>query len=225
MGMNNPAEHKRLMPLKTGKPCKGAMTVEYVVIFPFVILVVMLLIYLGLIYYQQALLQSVVSRNSQGWAFLWGYDAQKVQPAEGILSREGYGSEGLYWQVFSGAGRKKEIIRSIILKDYEEKTLLRSSRDVMVDVSYENYLILQKVGVRVTAVYPIPMKGFFQAIGLPGDITLQAFSKTTVHDPKEFIANVDFLMQIYDESGAKDWVTEKCKPLTDSLKKVRDYFK
>lgn len=200
------------------------MTIEYAVIFPIVIFIVLLLVYFGLIYYQQALLQSVTARNTQDWAFLWGFDAEKVQPGEGIFNFEGYSSEGLYWQIFSGVNRKKEIIRSAIREEYERKSLLRSSRDVQVDVSFENCLITQKVGVKVTAAYPLPMKGFFQAVGLPGELTLQAFSETTVHDPKEFIQNVDYLLQIYEESGAKDWVMEKCKPLTDSLKKIRNYF-
>jgi hypothetical protein len=201
------------------------MTVEHAVIFPFVIFIVMLLVYFGLIYYQHALLQSVVAGSTQNWALLWGFDAQKVQPGEGVLSLEGYDSEGLYWQMFSGADRKKEIIRTAIREEYERKSLLRSSQDIQVEVSFENFIIFQKVGVKVTAAYPMPMKGFFRAIGLSGDFTLQAFSETSVHDPKEFIQNVDFLLQIYEESGAKDWVMEKCKPLTDSLKKVRDYFK
>lgn len=203
----------------------GAMTVEYAIIFPFVIFVVMLLVYIGLVYYQQALLQSVVTANAQDWAFLWGYDAKKVQPGEGILGAEGYNSEGLYWHIFPEANRKKEIIRNAIRKDYERRSILRSNRDVQIDVSFENYLIFQKVDIKATAVYALPMKSFFQAVGLTGDFTLQAYSETSVHDPKEFIQNVDFLLQIYEESGAKDWVMEKCKPLMDSLKKVKDYFK
>jgi hypothetical protein len=61
--------------------------------------------------------------------------------------------------------------------------------------------------------------------GLSGDIRLQAYSETTVHDPKEFIQNVDYLLQIYEETGAKDWVQEKCKPLADTLKQIKEYFK
>lgn len=207
------------------KACDGAMTVEYALIFPLVLFVLMLLIYFGLLYYQQALLQSVVSTNTQNWAFLWGYDARKVNPGEGVLTGEGFLSEGLYWQLFSGAAGKKEIIQEAILKEYYGKSLLKPSREVLVDVTYENYLIIQNVGIRVTAEYPSPMKGLFQAVGLSGDIKLQAYSEMTIHDPKEFIHNVDFLLQIYEESGAKDWVQEKCKPLTDALKKVKDYFK
>ncbi len=205
--------------------CDGAMTVEYALIFPVVLFTLMLLIHFGLLYYQQALLQSVVSTNAQDWAFLWRYDALKVKPGEGVLTNEGYLSEGLYWQLFSSAAAKKEIIKEAILKDYHNKSLLKTSREVIVDVTYENYLIIQNVGIRVTAEYPSPMKGLFRALGLSGDIKLQASSEMTLHDPKEFIHNVDFLLQIYEESGAKDWVQEKCKPLTDALKKVKDYFK
>jgi hypothetical protein len=107
--MKSCGEPKPVLPrhaIKVRSSDNGAMTIEYAVIFPFVIFVVMLLVYFGMVYYQQALLQSVVTGKTQDWAFLWSYDAEKVQHGEGILSRDEYGSEGLYWQVFSGADRK-----------------------------------------------------------------------------------------------------------------------
>ncbi|NLN63961.1 MAG: pilus assembly protein [Clostridiaceae bacterium] len=205
--------------------CSGAVTIEYALVFPLVIFSVMILIYLGMVYYQQALLQSIVSEQTQNWAFLWGYDANEVQQHGGVLSREGYQSEGLYWHIFSNPESKKEIIRNTIAEDYQRRSLLKSDRGLEVHVTYDNYFIYQKVGVQVTATYSSPIKGLFQVVGLSGDISVKASCETTLHDPKEFIHNVDYLLQIYEESGAQNWVQEKLKPLQNSLKKMKDYFK
>lgn len=207
------------------KKNKGAITVEYAMIFPLVIFCVIILIYLGMIYYQQALMQSIASENAENWAMLWGYDAQKVESSIGVITRDAYQSEGLYWQFFSSADRKKDMIRREILEDYRKRSLLKTIEDAEVNITYQNYLLFQKVGVEITAKYPSPMKSFFQSVGLSGDIKLRAYSETTVHDPKEFIHNVDYLLQIYEESGAKEWVQEKLKPLKDTLIKVKDFFK
>ena len=43
-----------------GTATKGAVTVEYVLVFPIVILCVVIIIQIGLLYYQQALFQDVV---------------------------------------------------------------------------------------------------------------------------------------------------------------------
>lgn len=206
------------------KPIQGAVTVEYAIIFPMVIICVIILIHMGLLYYQQALLQSVTAENAQNWAFLWGYDAEKIQPPEGVIHRKVYQSEGMYWQIFSGASRKKEIIRFAIEEEIYQKSILKPIDGVAVEVRYHNYLIIQKVGIKVTANYSWPVKGLLQSIGVSGDVRMEAYSETMIHDPKEFIHNVDYLLQIYEETGARDWVQEKCKPLVDSLQRVKAFF-
>jgi hypothetical protein len=204
----------------------GAMTVEYAVIFPFVIICVMILIYLGLMFYEQAVLMSVAGENVQNWALLWGFDPNTIQAEEGITSHDSYISKGLYWQLFaSDITDKKNFVQNSIREDLKRRSILKKAKEVEVDVNYQNYVIYQMVGVKVTACYPLPLKGLLKHFGLSGDIKLQAYSKTSVHDPKEFIHNADYLLQLYEETGAKDWFGEKCKPLVDSLKKIKEYYK
>lgn len=211
---------------KAGKHRAGAITTEYALVFPVVILSVYIIIYFGLVYYQQALLQSVTAENAQNWAMLWGYEAPEVNSGEGVTTAVIYRSEGLYWHIFLNPEEKKELIRKKILRELNEKSILKEARGTEVEVTYKNYLISRKLCVQATASYPLPAKGFFQAMGLPGDITLRACCHTAIHDPKEWIENVDYLLQIYDETGAKDWLEEKCKPLVDSLRKIKEsYFK
>ncbi len=204
---------------------KGAVTIEYALVFPVVIICIMILLYIGLIYYQQALLQSVVSENAQNCALLWGYDFDTLDTGEGITSMEAYQSEGLYWHVFSDASPKKDMLQEGIKDELLKRSILKPSKDVEVEVIFHNYLIVQKVGFKADITYKLPFAdGLLKVLGQSEGIKLSAYSEITVYDPKEFIHNVDYLLQIYDESGASDWVKEKLEPVKNSLNKIKGFI-
>ncbi|NLY18618.1 MAG: pilus assembly protein [Clostridiaceae bacterium] len=206
------------------KSCKGAVTVEYALIFPPVIFCVFILIFIGLVFYQQALLQSVVSENVQNCALLWGYDFNKLELQEGIVNKESYLSEELYWHIFSKADRKKLILQDNIRKQMKKRSILKPSGDVDVEVSFHNYFLVQKVGFKAEMAYKLPFESLIRFFGLPDNIKIRAYSEIVIHDPKEFIHNVDYMLQIYEESGAGELIREKCKPLLDALNKIKSFI-
>ena len=215
---------KKTLIKKVNQSLKGAVTIEYVLIFPFVIFCVFILIFIGLIFYQQALLQSVVSENAQNCALLWGYDLNKLNMTEGVTNTESYLSEDLYWHIFSKADRKKLLLQNYIRNEINKRSILKPSHDVDVEVVFHNYFLIQKVGLKAEMAYKLPCDNFIRSLGLSGDIKIQTYSEAVIQDPKEFIHNVDYILKIYEESGASNWVKEKCKSLLDSLNKIRSFF-
>lgn len=209
----------------TGSATKGAVTVEYVLIFPFVILCVLIIIQIGFLYYQQALFQSVVGESIQNWAMLWGYDVGRVTAEKGITDRNAYESEGLYWHIFSGAHAKKTVLENEIECLLLESSIIKPKNGIKVEVTFKNYVIVQKIEIHAAAIYPSPCGKLLQLIGFPEEIELETYYETTVNDPKEFINNIDYLLQIYNETQAKDWVESLCEPLVESLKKIKDQLK
>jgi len=146
---------------------KGAVTIEYALIFPIVILCVFILMFIGLVFYQQALLQSVVSENVQNCAFLWGYDFNSLKMNEGITGKKSYLSEDLYWQIFSKADRKKSILRENIMHEIKKRSILKPSGDVNVEIVYHNYFLVQKVGFKAEMAYKMPCEGFLDPLDCP----------------------------------------------------------
>ena len=89
----------------------GVMTVEYAIIFPFVNTHCHALIYLGMTITNRHCCSLLFSKNTQDWLSCGDMTRKKFNREKEFSTREGYGSEGLYWQVFSGAKQKKEIIK------------------------------------------------------------------------------------------------------------------
>lgn len=207
------------------KRYSGYVTVEYAVIFPIVIVCLLLLIYLGMLYYQQSLLQSVVSENVQNLALLWGYNLQHAEMRSGIEDRDTYLNEELYWQIFSNPDERKKKAVETVKNDYLAKSIIKPSGNIDVQIEYTNLLVHKKVGIRARTSYPMPFKGFFKLVGFPEGVIIDVYSETIINDPAEFIQNVDYLLQLYEETGAKDWVEDKFKPLANTLKEIKDYFR
>ncbi|NLG87938.1 MAG: pilus assembly protein TadE [Clostridiaceae bacterium] len=204
---------------------KGAVTVGYVLIFPVVILCVVIIIQIGLLYYQQALFQSVVGESIQNWAMLWGYEASLVNAEKGITGKDSYVSEGLYWHIFSGADVKKNALEKDIKRLLLKSSIIKPKGEIKTEVEFTNYIIAQKIDIRAWVVYPSPCGKLLQFIGFPDEIVLEAHYEATVNDPKEFINNVDYLLQIYNETQVKDRVESLLEPLAQSLEKIKNYLK
>lgn len=204
---------------------RGAVTVEYAIIFPIVIICILLLIYLGVLYYQQCLMQTVVSENVQSLALLWGYELDGADVKTGITSKDAYISEKLYWHIAQETNEKKIKAAQSIQNEIMLKSIIKPQNDFEVEVIYSNSLISKKVGISAKAEYPLPFKSFFKLIGSSGYVLIDTYSETVINAPKDFIQNIDYLLQIYEESGAKGWVQEKCEPLVNALQAVKNYFK
>lgn len=203
----------------------GAVTVEYAIVFPVVIICVMVLVYLGMLCYQQCLMQSAVNEYVQDQAFLWGFAPDGIDMKAGIKSKDAYIDEELYWHIFTDVDkRKKKAVQSL---QYElmSKSVIKPHNGFDVEVAYSNFLVYKKIGINAKAMYPLPFKGLFELFGLPGYVLIEAYDETAITDPQEFMQNIDYLLQIYDESGAKDWVKEKCEPLISTLQKIKKYIR
>jgi hypothetical protein len=216
---------KRSNRSKRSNMCIGAITVEYAIIFPIVILCILLLIYIGMLYYQQSLLQSIVSDNVQNCALLWGFNLEDIDIKEGIEQGNQYTGKQLYWHIFSNTNKKKDALIESIRNEIAQKSILKPEDEVDVRIEHQNYLFYKKVGISASLAYPLPFKSILESFGLLGNISIEAYSEMVINDPKEFMQNVDYIYQIYDETGAKDWVDEKCEPLANSLQKIKEYFK
>lgn len=205
-------------PVKTDS---GAVTVEYAVVFPVVIICIMLLIYIGMLYYQQCLIQSVVSRNVRSMALLWGYDPEKVDINEGVTDKYAYVNESLYWQLFTDVNSRKEKTVRSVQDELTGKSVIRPPEGFDIEVKYTDFLIYKKVGIRVRATYPLPFANLFRLAGSSGCIRIDAYSETLINDPRDFMENIDYILQIYEESGASEKIAAKLKPLADALQSVK----
>jgi len=203
----------------------GAVTVEYAVVFTIVIICILILVYVGMLYYQQCLMQAVVSENVRSLAFLWGFDPGSIDMKAGLTGKDAYVDESLYWHIFTDTDKRKNKAAQAVQNELMSKSVIKPHGGFDVEVTFRNLIIHKRVGISAKAVYSMPFKRFFEYLGSSGYVMIKAHCETTINDPQDFIQNTDYLIQIYEESGFKDRVLEKLEPLVNTLQKIKDYFK
>lgn len=210
---------------------KGAIMVEASIYYPIVILTVFSMIYLGMLLYQESLLDLQVQRIAMvgarevaypGYvAFMGdGLGAASVDFNEGSdLSRyvEEYYEENAYelykeWRKdYSSVETSLEYELTELLDRYTFLTGLSSNVDVTVDAN----LISKKITVR--ADYGLEVPKFLTYVGVPERLTLKTSVKQNASNPTELVRNtelaIDLVEFLLERFGVKDKVG-------DFLKKV-----
>jgi len=202
----------------------GSMTIELAIIFPMIICVMIVIFYSLMLYYQQVVTRSVVDETLNQVSLIWGR-LREGESAQGLLQQgELSGTkEAIYWQmgVFDHKQEKKQLIEAHVREQLEKSQLL-TPKSTVVEISFSNYFIFQRVGITAALTYdpPFPFIDYFIAG------RLRVTSTSLVKEQTEIIRNVDFAGDLLEEFQT----TQKLKAqyfekMKEAQRKVKDFFK
>lgn len=209
----------------------AALIVEATIIYPVVFLCVFFLIFVGLFFMQNAMLESSAQKMAvlaakevayPGFLKLTSsedltYANGAIEAAKGLVPENVAGVKTVgevkahpyrYWSSDPLSSDAKNTIKQLIVNNDDIKFLIGSS-DIEAQISCSNYVIAQYVTVTITQkVIDIGILGFF-GIDAP---TLKATAVAPVNDADEFVRNMDF---------AKDAVNWLASKLGVDVSKIR----
>ena len=172
---------------------KGSITVEASIIIPLVILSIAAAIYIGMLLYQKALLQSAAGAAAEAGAAVWaaGTDAlDSYRPDRGM---EGF---RLYRRIYDRSAEDR-------LRKIEEYALSLASRDELVksegseaQAVLRDHIICRKLEVTITKYYRIPLGRFMKIFGGSDKVMITAKAVSTVSEPAELIRTTDFIIDL-----------------------------
>ncbi|MBM7615822.1 TadE/TadG family type IV pilus assembly protein [Alkaliphilus hydrothermalis] len=189
--------------MDTPKEERGSMTVELALIFPFIILTILSVIYMVVIMYQYAHLQSLVNTTAEGVAIGWG----RISSYDEITPLLDSGSIGddeiktpLYWRLtlLVDTATKEKKVADYLAKKISEKSVL-GLKESNVKVVYKDLIIYREVNISLAVKYniPLPLVGGLNILG--NQYTVEVDSKSIVKDSAEFIRNVDLATNLMDD--------------------------
>jgi len=173
----------------TKKPCmasKGSFTVEASIVFSIVFLLVAALVYVFIIMYQYAVLQSIASEAANAGAYYYvnQYGADYTSES----------NSNLYWRIVDNdSANKKSELNSYIGRKLE-KSILNSTRYVDNNISYK--LLLKQLDISIEEQYPLPIGNLFMVFGISPTLNFKAETISPLDDNAEFIRNLDIVIDI-----------------------------
>ncbi|MHB8062059.1 MAG: TadE/TadG family type IV pilus assembly protein [Ruminiclostridium sp.] len=202
------------MPATNKKLCmtsKGSFTIEASIIFSVVFLLVAALVYLFIIMYQYAFLQSIASQaaNVGSYNYVNQYGAE-------YTSKSNF---NLYWRIIdTDSVNKKSTLNSYIDKRLDQ-SFLDSARYSDNVTSYK--FLLQQLNISIEERYPIPIGNLFKLFGISPTLNLKAETASPLDDNAEFIRNLDIVIDIKNciLNSDNKWIGEDSK-VNDILDKL-----
>ncbi len=190
---------------------KGSFTVEASIVFSVVFLLVAALVYIFIIMYQYAFLQSTANKASNFGGYY--YSEKYVTDYNSKLTSD------LYWRILD----TKAQLKKDELNKYISNSLEKSLVDLVIysDNSLSHKFLLNQLNIRIETQYPLPIGNMFEKIGLPSTLKMRAEANSNIYDNAEFVRNLDIVTDIKKCISNSDnkWIGKDSK-VNDVLEKL-----
>lgn len=164
---------------------RGSFTIEASIIFSVVFLLVALIVYIFIIMYQYASLESTASSGA-----IYGSTFYSNQ----LYVKKNYTNKNLYWRIYDAeAENKKANIKQKTLQGAEPSLLVSENK---IDISTHYFFLSKQVTVQVCDEYKLPFGNIFEVFGISPELKLNAISEVPIEDNAEFIRNLDIVNDI-----------------------------
>lgn len=185
---------------------RGSLTIETAIVFSTVFFIMISLIYIGMLMYQYAYLQSLASKAAQRGAAIYSESCKDMFTGSiyvnDMLERDPY--DNLF---NSNKEIKDSRVNNFIKAQINTYSLLEHGQPE-IKVESKNYVLYQKVKVSVGSDYKLPVGNLLKTLGLSSYFTVSAEAEAAVSNPAEFIRNTDFITEtasgIISETGTNN---------------------
>ncbi len=176
---------------------RGSITVEASIIVPVVILSIAAVIYMGLLLYQRAVIQSAAVTAAADGAVVWSSGIGEI--GTGGISGGSFEKIKLYRRIYDSDG-------DACLEKIEEyaaslagKGELLKPADTTIHAEVQDYAVCRKMVVGITKSYEVPLGRFLRLFGGSGSVTISAKGSSMLDEPVELIRNTDFMIDLEKE--------------------------
>lgn len=203
---------------------EGYLTVELTIVFSTIFFVLMILLFLGMVLYQHVNLQSLAVRTSERGAFIYATGSENME--SGVIQLGDFKNRDPYRYVVGWASGEKtkyeEIMNQYVAGNIGKRNVLKSTDDdAEYSVKVKDYVVSQKVRVKIHVDYNMPTDAIAKMFGLEGMFEIDTDAVSTVVDNAEFIRNTDICVDLIKQtdSGKKvmDLMSEGKQDIVDAL--------
>lgn len=217
----------------------GSMTVEASLIFPIIVLAIVAVIYICILLYQQAYLQSIANHVAERGAACWSNISKMEIDTNGYRLKTGKLKDSkellkadLYW---SDKEEKIKRLKRYTIDKVTKNNILDSEiteiniNDIVnskdkVDIWIKDYIVYKELNVVIKDSYKIPLGDILRCFGFDNRYDINVNSRAVINDPMEFIRNTDFIIHTLDEYEATSEILNKYKSTLDKIKENINRF-
>ncbi len=176
------------------KKNRGSITVEASIIVPLVILSIAAAIYIGLLLYQRALVQSAAEQAAEAGAMAWINGT--VELRTGKPEEDSFEEFELYRRLFDSEKQSRlESIKQYALAAAGRHELVKAV-NTSAEAVIKDYVVCRKIEVTIRKEYSLPFGRFLKLFGGSDTIEMTVKAVSAIDEPVELIRTTDFIIDI-----------------------------
>ncbi|PYG88518.1 hypothetical protein LY28_01367 [Ruminiclostridium sufflavum DSM 19573] len=165
---------------------KGSLTAETSIVFSVVFLLTAALIYIFILMYQYAVLQSIVNEAANIGSCYY---------CKQFCDEYGYSvNNNLYWRIYDKSSEEKKAALNQYISERLKKSVFNSQ--IKSDICISDKFLLKQISASLEAQYRLPAGNCLEIFGLPSTICIKAEANSPLHDKAEFVRNLDIINDI-----------------------------
>lgn len=198
--------------------------VEASFVFPVIILIFVMMIYIGMYVQAKVALQSAV-QSAINMIAVEESDAS-VDVSSGAYMKRGGAYKNVYAKLFSSfsnGGNRGNLAKELIKKN-EGKYILLAKKDLKkIEYKELNFIVYRECWLKATKEFKPPIN--LTWLGFPEVFEIKASAKAVIQDGDEFIRNTDIAVELGDKLLTRLGVKEKIGPVIEKIKKHKNKIK
>ena len=203
----------------------GYLTIETTMVFSVLFFSLILILFVGMVMYQNVNLQSIAVQASERGSVV--YSSWVADMTTGVKTLDDFLIRDPYRNVpFMDGGSKEDyasIINTYINGRMGRRDIIRGEVKNSGDyVEVEDYLIEKRIKVNIRSDYQMPVNSIAEMFGRKGPFTVDTTAVSAVIDSPDFVRNVDLAMDVIRQTDVFDAAQDADQKSKDDLTSVTD---
>ena len=203
----------------------GYLTIETTMVFSVLFFSLSLILFVGMVMYQNVNLQSIAVQASERGSVV--YSSRVADMTTGVKTLDDFLIRDPYRNVpFMDGGSKEDyasIINTYINGRMGRRDIIRGEVKNSGDyVEVEDYLIEKRIKVNIRSDYQMPVNSIAEMFGRKGPFTVDTTAVSAVIDSPDFVRNVDLAMDVIRQTDVFDGAQNGYQKIKDALTSVTD---
>lgn len=199
----------------------GYLTVELTFVFSVILFSLLMILFMGMVLYQEVNLQSLAVRTSARGSTI--YSSRMEDMETGVKKLEDFKNRDPYRYLASIFGGDKTVEYKTLLNTYVSKNIgeyhILTGKPINKEyTTIQDYVFIKRIKVNIQEDYHMPTDAIARMFGSDGAFHIDTTATSTVVEPVEFVRNIDLCTDVFRQ-------TKSYGKAKEAVGKVKGYIK
>lgn len=202
----------------------GYLTIELTMVFSILFFSLLLIMFMGMVLYQEVKLQSVAVQASERGSIV--YSSRVSDMTTGVKTLEDFKYRDPYRNVplinMANDGKYESLVNKYVASNLGSNNILSGkTRNNGNFANVENYIFAKRLKVNIESGYQLPVASVGEMFGYRGPIKVSTTATSAIVDSPDFVRNIDMVMDMAKQTEVFDNVEAGFNKIMDAIDSLK----